>query len=32
MKKEKDRLKTHGVEPIDLEVLEMSVVVEGKKN
>ena len=32
MIKEKERLKTHGVEPIDLEVLDMSVIVQGKKN
>ena len=31
MKKEKLRLKDLGVEPIDLEVIDMSVIVEGKK-
>jgi hypothetical protein len=31
MLKEKERLKEHGVDPIDLEVLDMSVIVEGKK-
>lgn len=31
MKKEKERLTNLGVEPIDLEVVDMSVIVEGKK-
>ena len=31
MQKEKDRLKVLGVEPIDLQVMDMSVLVEGKK-
>jgi hypothetical protein len=31
MLKEKNRLKDLGVEPIDLEVIDMSVKVEGKK-
>lgn len=31
MKEEKERLKEHGVDPIDLEVMDMSVIVEGKK-
>ena len=31
IKKEKARLKDLGVEPIDLEVVDMSVLVEGKK-
>ena len=31
MKKEKERLKGLGVEPIDLQVIDMSVLVEGKK-
>ncbi len=31
MKTEKERLKELGVEPIDLEVIDMSVIVEGKK-
>ena len=31
MNKEKERLKPLGVEPIDLEVMDMSVLVEGKK-
>ncbi len=31
MRKEKERLKGLGVEPIDLEVVDMSVLVEGKK-
>ena len=31
MKKEKERLKALGVDPIDLEVMDMSVLVEGKK-
>jgi hypothetical protein len=32
MKKEKERLKSLGVEPIDLEVIDMSVIMKGKKN
>ena len=31
MRKEKARLKGLGVEPIDLEVVDMSVLVEGNK-
>ncbi len=31
MRKEKERLKGLGVEPIDLEVVDMSVLVEGNK-
>ena len=31
MMKEKERLKGLGVEPIDLQVVDMSVLVEGKK-
>ena len=31
LNKEKERLKTLGVEPIDLEVIDMSVLMEGKK-
>lgn len=31
MKKEKERLKVLGVEPIDLHVMDMALLVEGKK-
>ena len=31
MRREKERLKGLGVEPIDLQVIDMSVLVEGKK-
>ena len=31
LSKEKERLKTLGVEPIELEVIDMSVLMEGKK-
>ena len=31
LNKEKERLKGLGVEPIDLEVIDMSVIMEGKK-
>lgn len=32
MQKEKQRLSQLGVEPIDLEVVDMSVIIKGKKN